>query len=126
MNTAPNRRASDNASSPPGTSPTRRFSDMLKESSGSDGDGILVIGIDRSGDGPDTILTLTKTYREIKNAAFAIIVGEGLDVETGVSDVFSRNTVIVHSLTEYDGLYTVNDGYVTDNIDGYPSQQGGK
>lgn len=34
MNTAPNRRASDNASSPPGTSPTRRFSDMLKESSG--------------------------------------------------------------------------------------------
>lgn len=37
MNTAPNRRASDNASSPPGTSPTRRFSDMLKESSGSAG-----------------------------------------------------------------------------------------
>lgn len=35
MNTAPNRRASDNASSPPGTSPTRRFSDMLKESSDS-------------------------------------------------------------------------------------------
>lgn len=41
MNTAPNRRASDNASSPPGTSPTRRFSDMLKESSGSGS--ILVI-----------------------------------------------------------------------------------
>lgn len=35
MNTAPNRRASDNVSSPPGTSPTRRFSDMLKRSSGS-------------------------------------------------------------------------------------------
>ena len=34
MNIAPNRRASDNASSPPGTSPTRRFSDMLKESPG--------------------------------------------------------------------------------------------
>lgn len=107
------------------------FLNKIAENNGSSDDdsgggGILVIGINRSGNGPDTILTLTKTYREIKNATLAIIVGEGLDVETGVSDEFSRNTEIVQSLYEHDGLYFVNDDYVTDNIDGYPSQQGGK
>lgn len=123
MNTAPNRRASDNASSPPGTSPTRRFSDMLKESSGSGGDGILVVDAVITGDGYEQTATLTKTYREIKNAAFAIIA-----VETGIgTDSFSRNIATVRALREDHGSYMVGDTfdyiYETDNIDGYPSAQ---
>lgn len=120
MNTAPNRRASDNASSPPGTSPTRRFSDMLKEGNG--GGGILIVGMDISGAGSDAILTLTKTYREIKNATLAIIVRERSDIETGRFRRYTEGEY-VHSLIENDGLYTVNEHYVTDNIDGYPSKQ---
>lgn len=119
MNTAPNRRASDNASSPPGTSPTRRFSDMLKEGSGSDG-GILVVGVVATTDGNDAIYTLTKTYREIKNAVFAVIV-KNQDTEDGSI----RYIDLVHSLAEADGLYSVNNNFNTDNIDGYPSWNAG-
>lgn len=63
MNTAPNRRASDNASSPPGTSPTRRFSDMLKESSGSDGVNVLTLYSEFLSHDEDTGTLIYKAYK---------------------------------------------------------------
>ena len=63
------------------------FLNKIASNNGSSGDnsnegGILVVGVVETTDGADTIYTLTKTYREIKNAAFAITVKE--------TDSFSR------------------------------------
>lgn len=95
MNTAPNRRASDNASSPPGTSPTRRFSDMLKESSGSGS----VLVIDDTNEKVDLTIADPSVPGELRNLR-GIIVDTEMDIGTIVVEAmhYQDSTVVEYGV----------------------------
>lgn len=104
MNTAPNRRASDNASSPPGTSPTRHFSDMLKESSGSGGGG----GVE--------LLTLSDEVVPLKTGNIVVEFGKIPFIQLSM-DFDPRNCIVKLETFDEDGsgvTVTLPEYYVND------------
>ena len=88
------------------------IAENVGQGGGSSGGGVFLVDVNITQGDNYATYTLTKTYREVKDAGFAVII-INMDSET----IFAPITTI----KEENGLYTINNQFETDDIDGYPS-----